>query len=105
LCKISYRSLKGLQCGGGPKIACSHRKAESSIVLHCTTVHAVTSELPRLLKLILKSSADVCSLPLPILKVAALPLLGSRPTVMHFAVVIILGSRPTVMHFAVVIIY
>jgi hypothetical protein len=41
LCKISYRSVKGLRCGGGPKIACSHRKAESSITLHCTTVHAV----------------------------------------------------------------
>jgi hypothetical protein len=41
LCKISCRSIKGLRCGGGPKIACSHRKAESSITLHCTTVHAV----------------------------------------------------------------
>jgi hypothetical protein len=27
--------------GGGPKIACFHRKAESSIILHCTAVHAV----------------------------------------------------------------
>jgi hypothetical protein len=26
----------------GPKIGCSHKKAESSIILHCTTVHAVT---------------------------------------------------------------
>jgi hypothetical protein len=41
LCKISYRSVKGLRCGGGPKIAFSHRKAESSIALYCTTVHVV----------------------------------------------------------------
>jgi hypothetical protein len=27
--------------GRGPKITCSHRKAESSIILHCITVHAV----------------------------------------------------------------
>jgi hypothetical protein len=45
LCKISYRSVKGLRRGGGPKIACSHRKAESSIILHCTTVKAVIQSL------------------------------------------------------------
>jgi hypothetical protein len=32
---------QGVTAGRGPKIACSHRKAESSIILHCTTVHAV----------------------------------------------------------------
>jgi hypothetical protein len=36
LCKILYRSVKGLRCGRGPKIVCSHRKAESSITLRCT---------------------------------------------------------------------
>jgi hypothetical protein len=41
LCKISYRSVKGLRWDGGPKVACSHRKAESSIRLPRTTVHAV----------------------------------------------------------------
>jgi hypothetical protein len=44
LCKVSYRSVKGLRCGGGTIIACSHRKAESSITLHCTAVHAVIDE-------------------------------------------------------------
>jgi hypothetical protein len=30
----------GLRRGAGPKIACSHREAESSITLHCTAVSA-----------------------------------------------------------------
>jgi hypothetical protein len=32
---------QGVTVWRGPKIACSHRKAESSIILHCTTAHAV----------------------------------------------------------------
>jgi hypothetical protein len=39
-----------------------------------------------MLTLLLKSSAAIRLLPLPVLKVAALPLLGS--TVVHFAVVV-----------------
>lgn len=27
--------------GVGPKIACSHSETESSIIMHCTAVHAV----------------------------------------------------------------
>jgi hypothetical protein len=38
LCKIQCDRLMGFW---GPKIACSQMKAESSIILHCTTVHVV----------------------------------------------------------------
>jgi hypothetical protein len=38
---------QGVTVGRGSKIACSHRKAESSIILHCTTVHAVMFTLWR----------------------------------------------------------
>jgi hypothetical protein len=39
--KFHIDRSRGLRRGGGPKIACSHRNAESSIILHCITVHAV----------------------------------------------------------------
>jgi hypothetical protein len=41
IAKFLIDRSRDLRWGGGPKIACSHRKAESSIILHCTTVHAV----------------------------------------------------------------
>jgi hypothetical protein len=43
----SVKGLRNLRCCGAPKIACSHRKAESFITLHCTAVHAVILE-PRI---------------------------------------------------------
>jgi hypothetical protein len=37
--KISRRSVKSFKFLQGSKIACSYRKAESSLTLHCTNVH------------------------------------------------------------------